>query len=104
MADAPARIWAWREKPNDSGAWDEAGCRDRFPDDVEYVRADLAPAPDALRQAREALAPFADQAERFPADGSLASAAWTDEEECDLTLTVGDLRRARAALAALEGK
>ena len=55
MSEAPERIWAWRESPNDSGSWDEAGCRTKFPDDVEYVRADMAPSPEVLAQVREAL-------------------------------------------------
>jgi hypothetical protein len=96
----PATVSAHTPKSRDfvSGAprWAE-GAR------VEYIRADIAEAEAAtlrakLAEAREALRPFADEAEAW--------AAWSDDEplvegfpEYYGNVTVGNLRFARATLA-----
>lgn len=60
---------------------------------LECMVNDAAALIDALQAAREALRPFAEEADRYePDEGDGDHPAW------DTTVTIGDLRRARAAL------
>ncbi|UXU73774.1 MULTISPECIES: hypothetical protein [unclassified Paracoccus (in: a-proteobacteria)] len=110
MTDAPERIWAVPERNctvymsgnSPITAQDGPFTHRLHGAAPEYIRADLVEAMETENQRlREALSPFADVAEHD---------IGTDEADCDVFrpmlranrapyLTVGDLRRARAALS-----
>ena len=57
---APERIWAQDANPEEcnfiGGGWWDDECSDvQYPNVVEYLRADLAPSPEAFQQMWEAL-------------------------------------------------